>query len=1109
MPGSNESTMKWKVDIAQLKAGMQEAKRSISLANAEFKNATAGLGKWQNSITGVEAKIKQLGTTQKSQKAILQSLEKQYATVTKAQGADSAEAQRLKIQIENQQAAIKKTDTQLATYNTKLGELKKEQQQAQSPMGQLNAKIAEQESQLSDLKDEYKNAVLQYGKNSDEAKKLAKEIDSLSSELQENKQKLNEADDAADEFDNSLDDMADSIDDAGGKLDAMTVAFGNLIAQGISMAIGAMKDFAASVVETGKNFDSSMSSVAALSGATGDELSMLRDTAKDFGSSTMFSASQAADALGYMALAGWDANTSASALGGVLDLAASSGMELGAASDMVTDYMSAFSMKAEESAYFADLLAYAQANANTTAAGLGEAFKNSAANMNAAGQDIETTTALLSMMANQGLKGSEAGTALTAVMRDMTAKMKDGKIAIGDASVAVMDSSGNYRDMTDILKDVSAATDGLGDAEKATALMSTFTSDSIKGLNLILNAGVDNAEAFEAELRTASFSVDSFGKMADEAGIDVDGMKTAFENAGVSAEDFDAILAESKGSADLFIEGLGEAVNAGENAEQIMKDLGIATADLQGAMDETKGAAGAMADVMTDNLGGDMTALGSKFEGVQIAIYEKFEPALRKGAEIIDKLLDGLGSIDLTPVADALETGFSYFLDTILPAIKAGFDFILDNKDAIIAAFVGIAAGVGAYTAYTTALNIMNNGLKALTIVTKLQAAAQWVLNAAMSANPIGILIAAIAALVAAFVYLWNTSEGFRNFWLGLWETIKDAAGAAWSAITGFFSEAWESIKATWGAVSDWFAGVWDGIKAVFAAVGDWFKEKFTAAWTNIKLVWNLAKAYFTNIWTGIKAVFNVVGAWFKEKFTTAWNNIKAIWGAVKGWFSGVWTGIKNVFSGVGGWFKSKFQTAWTNIKNVFKGWGSFFGNLWTQIKTKFTNIGTSIANAISGAVRSGINGVISGIERTINSGIGLINGAINLINKLPGVSVGHIGTVSFPRLARGGVVRGAQMAMIGEDGAEAVVPLERNTQWIAKVAADMIEQLNTQSARAAVAGSLRFGGGIGGGALSRNNNQTIIFNQTNTSPQALSRLDVYRDTKSLLFSAKVGLANV
>lgn len=143
---------------------------------------------------------------------------------------------------------------------------------------------------------------------------------------------------------------------------------------------------------------------------------MLEDTAREFGSTTVFSATEAAEALKYMSLAGWSVEESTSALGGVLDLAAAAGMGLAKASDMVTDYLSAFGMKASESAYFADMLAYAQSHSNTTAEQLGEAYRNCAANLNAAGQDVETVTSLLEAMANQGYKGSEAGTALAAIM---------------------------------------------------------------------------------------------------------------------------------------------------------------------------------------------------------------------------------------------------------------------------------------------------------------------------------------------------------------------------------------------------------------------------------------------------------------------------------------------------------------------------------------------------------------------------------------------------------------------------------------------------------------------------------------------------------------------
>lgn len=293
---------------------------------------------------------------------------------------------------------------------------------------------------------------------------------------------------------------------------------------------GAVKDFYSDSIQLGKDYTSTISEVAAISGATGDDLRMLQDTAREYGATTIFSASEAADALKYMSLAGWDAKQSSSALGGVLNLAAASGMELGQASDMVTDYLSAFGMQAKQSSYFADMLAYAQSNSNTTAAQLGEAYLNSAANLHSAGQDVETTTSLLEAMANQGTKGARAGTQLAAIARDITNNMEDGKIQIGDTAVAVQDAQGNFRDFTDILTDVEKATDGMGSAQKAAALSTTFTADSTKGINQILTEGMDKISGYEDALRGSSGAAQKASDiMNDNLKGDQAEMKSAFE----------------------------------------------------------------------------------------------------------------------------------------------------------------------------------------------------------------------------------------------------------------------------------------------------------------------------------------------------------------------------------------------------------------------------------------------------------------------------------------------------------------------------------------------------------------------------------------------------
>lgn len=325
------------------------------------------------------------------------------------------------------------------------------------------------------------------------------QFDSLQREIADTEQRLQglqkESKNAGSVASQVLAAVGDKLHEVGGKVSDVGKKF--------LPVTGALAGVGAASVKTAADFDTAMSNVKALSGAGEEDFQRLRDAALEMGEKTAFSASEAADALGYMALAGWDSDKSIEALPAVLSLAAASGMELAAASDMVTDYLSAFGMEANQAAYLSDILAFAQANSNTSAEQLGDAYKNCAANLHAAGQDVETVTSLLEAMANQGTKGGEAGTSLAAIMRDITQKMDDGAIKIGDTTVAVQDAQGNFRDLTDVLKDVETATDGMGSAEKAAALSATFTSDSTKGLNQIFTEGVDTVAGYEEALKNA------------------------------------------------------------------------------------------------------------------------------------------------------------------------------------------------------------------------------------------------------------------------------------------------------------------------------------------------------------------------------------------------------------------------------------------------------------------------------------------------------------------------------------------------------------------------------------------------------------------------------
>jgi phage-related protein len=286
-----------------------------------------------------------------------------------------------------------------------------------------------------------------------------------------------------------------------------------------------------------------------------------------------------------------------------------------------------------------------------------------------------------------------------------------------------------------------------------------------------------------------------------------------------------------------------------------------------------------------------------------------------------------------------------------------------------------------------------------------------------------------------------------------------------------------------WDIAKTYFKTIWENIKAIFSVVKTVLGGFFKAAWTAIKAVWDNVVNYFKTLWENIKLIFSVVEKVLKGDFSGAWEAVKKIWDNCKGYFSGVWNNVKEVFAAVKDYFASVFKSAWEAIKNVFSNVGDFFGNIWNIIKEKFTSIGTKIGDAIGGAFKTAINSVIATIENGLNAVPRAINGALDLINELPGVDISKMSEISLPRLARGGVLKRGQLGLLEGSGAEAVVPLENNTKWLDEIAKRLYNSIVGTS------------GGVGAPVQSVTNN----FYQTNNSPKALSRLEIYRQSKNLL----------
>ena len=328
----------------------------------------------------------------------------------------------------------------------------------------------------------------------------------------------------------TLSEFTNSSNSAGTRFEALGSSLktvGSTITTAVSLPLLAL---GAGAIKTASDFEAGMSKVSALSGATGDDLKMLEDKAREMGASTKYSATESAEALSYMALAGWDAEQMAAGLEPSLKLAGAAGMDLALATDIVTDTMSMFGMEASEATKMTDMLAYAQANSNTDVQQLGEALKYCGASANAMGYDLADTTALLGTFADQGLKGSSAGTTLNAMFRDMKKNAKDGAIAIGDTNVAIVDANGNYRDMTGILADVQKATEGMTQAERDMALSSVWGTEALKGVNMAFEAGVPKIREFEEGIRNSDGAAsEMYDTMQNNLQGAIDNMKSAFE----------------------------------------------------------------------------------------------------------------------------------------------------------------------------------------------------------------------------------------------------------------------------------------------------------------------------------------------------------------------------------------------------------------------------------------------------------------------------------------------------------------------------------------------------------------------------------------------------
>ena len=569
-------------------------------------------------------------------------------------------------------------------------------------------------------------------------------------------------------------------------------------------------------VKTAADFDTAMSQVGAVSGATGKDLDALRDKAREMGSKTKFSASEAAEAMNYMAMAGWKTSDMLSGIEGIMNLAAASGEDLASTSDIVTDALTAFGLTAADSGHFADILA-----------------------------------AALSM-----------------------------------------------RDLSAILADCRTAFGGLSESEKAAAAEALVGKNAMSGFLALMNA----------------------------APADIEKVSSAIANCD------------------------------GKSAE--------------------------MAATMQDNLAGQLTILKSQLEELAISFGEILMPAIRQIVTWVQGFVDKLNGMD---------EGTKNTIVTIgLLAAAIGPVLIVIGK---------VVSAVGSIMTFIPTLiggiSSIGGGLSAL-----------WGI---LAANPVTLVIAAIAALIAIFVALWNNCEGFREFWINLWNVIKDAAIAVWNGLKDFFSNIWNAItgaaQSIWNGLKDFFSGLWEGIKNIFQTVLDVIKTLIVARFEFYKMiittVLNVIQTVVSTVWNAIKTVIetvtNAIGSFLSSAWEAIRNTVTTVMEAIRNVITTVWEAIKSAVTAVLSAIRDVVVSAWEAIKNaittameairsaVIAAWEAIKSAVssaieaiknvavaaWEAIKSAVISIMEAIKSAITAAweaIKSAVSSVVGAIKEVITS---------------------------------------------------------------------------------------------------------------------------------------------
>ena len=738
---------------------------------------------------------------------------------------------------------------------------------------------------------------------------------------------------------------------------------------------------AGAAIQTGMQFDASMSNVYGLMSSLNlsqAQMDALRDTAREMGATTKFSASEAADAMGYMALAGWDDAQVIAGIPGVLNLAAAANMDLAKASDIVTDTMTPFGMAAERAGEAADVFAYAQANSNTTVEALGEAMKYAAPTADAFGMTLQDTAAAMGVLANAGIKGSQGGTTLNAMLRDMKNNAKNGAIAIGKTKVALTNADGSYRSYAAIIRDIDKATSSMTASQRDAALGAIFGDESLKGILATLKQGPDALDAMtEGMYACGGAAEDMAATMGDNLKGDLAILESGAQDMAIALSDW--LMPAARGVVQGITDMIGKFNALDDGTKNTIFRIGAMAAAagpllLNGGKVLTLlsgmnplvvglGAAAVLAYTRSDalqgmvaKLGDGVTAFGAALEsgagftaafsaGLTAAFGEEAAGKVLGAIEGIKTAISTVGDV-LTTVTDAVGTFFGSLFD------GEGLKQSWDNAAAVISGYDWTALGTSILSGVTGALDAVGEWLKNI-FTAGLTAAkgVNWFELGTSIHDGIQTILDTAGGWLKSLFEAGKTAAGeisWADIGTAIWNGVTSVLDMAGSFLSGLFGLGKDSAIANvdWSAIG---TAIWNGVTGVIDAAGSWLSSLFGFGKSAAEgLSWDEVG---TAIQTGVGTVLDTAGSWLSAGFDAAktyvagipWNEVGT---AIKG-------GVETVLDTAGAWLSAGFEAAKTAISGI--DWGG---------------VGSTISSGISGAI-DGLAKLGSGIWDTITGWFG------------------------------------------------------------------------------------------------------------------------------------------